>query len=187
VTFAGYAIFAIAVLQIVGMVLSFVNIGTTTDAMRSVGGTGSDIDAVVSATKVFGYVGIVVSVLFAVGWVLLGLFDLRGKQVARIITWVVAGLSLCCASAGLVSLAASGLTSSSSTINGMSASEFQRRVQDAQPAYITPATMTLLIVQALLVLGVIILLALPQSNEFFRKRPESEWEPPLPGQPYPPA
>jgi len=187
VTFAVYAIFANAVLQIVGMVLSFVNIGSTADAMRSVGGTGPEVDSIVSATKAFGYIGVVISLLFAAGWVLLGLFDLRGKQVARIITWVVAGLSLCCASAGLVSLAASGLTTGAGTINGMSASDFQQRVQDAQPAYIKPVTLTLLVIQALLILGVIILLALPASNDFFRKRPETIWEPPLPGQPYPPA
>jgi hypothetical protein len=63
----------------------------------------------------------------------------------------------------------------------------QRRIADAQPAYYRPVSLITFVVETLLILAVIILLALPQSNEFFRKRPESEWEPPLPGQPYPPA
>jgi len=187
VTFAVYAMFAIAAFQLVGMVLSVANVGTTVDAIRDAAGTGPDVDSMISITKVSAYGGVVVYLLFAAGWILLGLFDLRGKQVARIITWVLAGLSLCCTSAGLFSVAASNLTAGNNQINGVSASEIQRRVEEAQPAYIKPVTLTLLVVDALLILAVIILLALPQSNDFFRKRPESIWEPPLPGQPYPPA
>ena len=45
---------------------------------------------------VFLIIGAVMNILFAGGLATLGIFDGRGKNVARIITWVVGGISLCC-------------------------------------------------------------------------------------------
>jgi hypothetical protein len=65
--------------------------------------------------------------------------------------------------------------------------ELQRRLGEELPSWYTPLVTTAAILTVLALLGAIILLALPPSNEFFR-RPQPTWEPPVPGYPaYPPA
>jgi hypothetical protein len=187
VTAAGFAMYALAFLQIASVPLAIAVVGPTKDAMREALGTSSEADAMVTATNIGVYIGIALALAFTVGWVVLALLDLRGKQVARIITWVLSGLFLCCVGFSLLGSAASLGGGGSGTINGVSQADLRQRVLDAQPSYYRPLSLVSYALEAVLVLAVIILLALPASNAFFRKRPADVWEPPLPGTPYSPS
>ena len=45
--------------------------------------------------------GAVVQLLFAAGFVVLGLLNSRGRNASRITTWVIGGLGVCCAGINL--------------------------------------------------------------------------------------
>jgi hypothetical protein len=127
----------------------------------------------------------VVGLLFAIAFVVLAIFNNRGKNASRIVTWVLGGISLCCSG---VSLAGSAFSSSMNFDSGDSdvpdASEIQRRLEDALPGWYMPVTITIAVISLLALLVALILLALPPSNAFFRK-PAPVWEPPVPGAAYP--
>jgi hypothetical protein len=104
--------------------------------------------------------------------------------VARIITWVVLGISLCCNGLGLLGAAAGGMLSAPESSSGIDQQELQRRIEDAVPGWYNPVTYSLLGLSILASLAGVILLALPAANAYFRKV-EQIWEPPLPGAFYP--
>ncbi|GAA1748115.1 hypothetical protein [Luedemannella helvata] len=132
-------------------------------------------------------------IVFAIVMLVLAIFVGRGKQPARITTWVVAGLvALCCGCGGILG-AASGSLTDSLTSGAEPApgqpdpAELQRLLDDRLPSWYTPATTTLAILLTLACLAVVILLALPAAHPYFRKEPEvwlppTNW-PPAPGTP----
>jgi hypothetical protein len=67
--------------------------------------------------------------------------------------------------------------------NGPDPAEVQRRLEAGLPGWYNPITTTLSVISLLALLGALILLALPASNPFFRKRTAAE-EPPMPGGAY---
>jgi hypothetical protein len=187
VNLAVYGLLGLAVISLVSVILQIAVLGRTVDAARDYAGGTEEGDLVVTFTQIFGYIFIAISLLFVVGYALLAVFDRRGSNVARIISWVVLGLSLCCGVTGLAS-SAGGTTSFGNDPNSsIDQEELMRRMQDAAPDWYAPLTLLLGIVSLLAAVGVIILLALPASNEYFRKQPTAVWEPPVPGATYPPA
>jgi hypothetical protein len=136
-------------------------------------------------------------VLVGIGIAVLAIFDGKGRNGARITTWVFMGLlTLCCGCGGLFSAISggAGFTGNISTTGSsgqIDQQAMQRILEQELPSWYTPVSATLSIVLALVGLAVIILLALPASNAFFRKTPET-WTPPswpgAPGDPgYPQA
>jgi hypothetical protein len=191
VTAAVFALYAMAVLSLVGMVLQLLTVGRSADAIREYGRAVNDTataDALATVTQVSAYVIIAISLLFAIGYVLLGVFNSKGSNAARISTWVLLGLSLCCG-AGLLGLSTIGSGMGGGGQQGnLDQAELQRRIEAALPGWYTPVTITLGVVSLLLAIAAIILLALPASNDYFRKPEASAWEPPVPGGGgYPPA
>jgi hypothetical protein len=69
--------------------------------------------------------------------------------------------------------------------NGIDAKALQRNLEDALPGWYMPVSLVLGVISLLAVIGVIVLLALPQSHPFFRKDTTPDWEPPVPGGPSP--
>ena len=136
--------------------------------------TADDISTFVSVI----FVGIaVVYVIFAVFYVVLGLLNNAGKRPARILSWILSGIALlCCGMFGLIGQVA-GTTY---TVNGESNDQLTQAVEDATPAWATTLEWVSLLLFIFGSLAIIILLAVPASNEFFRKE-----EPPggYPGQP----
>ncbi len=194
VTVASNLLFAVAALEVINAIAAFTTVGPVTDAIKDVyaGTPAEGAEGIVT----FGYIGgAVVNLLFAAGFAILGILDGRGKNPARIITWVVGGISLCCVGAGLGGNAVAGSLESGSSTGGPSQTEVQQRLDAALPSWYTPVSTTIAVVVLLAILATIILLALPASNEFFRKRVAGGFDPnvpyptyPYPGQPgYPPA
>jgi hypothetical protein len=184
VTISSYLLYLYAALGLIGVIIGLSVIGTTSDVYREAyeGTSAEGTEAFVTVTSV---IVAVVGLLFAVAFVVLAIFNNRGKNASRIVTWVLGGISLCCSG---VSLAGSAFTNSMNFDTGESdvpdASEVQRRVEDALPGWYTPVSITIAVISLLALLVALILLALPPSNEFFRK-PAPAWEPPVPGGAYP--
>jgi hypothetical protein len=138
-------------------------------------------------------------VLFAAGLAILGIFNNRGRNGARITTWIIGGIALCCSGFGLAGTALTssmdlGSSTTTGAASGPSADEVQAALDRVLPSWYQPLSTTLTVITLLCVLGAVILLALPASNAYFRKPAAGGWDPsqqmPYPGQPayptYPP-
>lgn len=68
--------------------------------------------------------------------------------------------------------------------NAPDQAEIQRMLEDRLPSWYTPVSTTISVLAMIALLVALILLALPPSNEFFRKS-QTAWEPPVPGSTYP--
>lgn len=197
VTAASYLLFLVAVVIVIDAIIGIATASAVKDATlkayQSAGITNADSlsAGVTGGIIVFS----VVYILLAAGLVVLGALDLRGKNPARIVTWVLAGIGVLCFCFASVGNLASGaiLNSTPTSANGTSAADIQKSLNDALPGWLHPAQTALAIVNLLALILVIILLALPASNRFFRKAPVAPAPtidpgyPPYPGQqpPYP--
>ncbi len=191
VTISSYLLYLVAFIEVIGVVAALASMGEVSRIYEEAY-AGTDLDGVGSTFAVVGsIVGTVLGLLFAVGLVILAIFNNRGKNGSRITTWVIGGLLLCCSGFGLIGAAGSFNMDSGNT-NVPDAEEVQNRVGDALP-WLMPVQIVTSLVVLLALLVALILLALPPSNEFFRK-PPADWQPPVGAQPgyqayqaYPPA
>jgi len=94
-------------------------------------------------------IGIIFGLVYAAGLVALALGVLRRSNVARIIAWVICGLALCCVSAGPIAQVA--------------------LYSDYLPGGYLTYTVVVGLLQFIGFIAIIVLLALPASNVFFRK------------------
>lgn len=175
-------LYAIAGLLLVNAIIGAINNGNMKAAMDEVYSGVEGGDTAVSVVSASLWVSVVLNVLLAVGFVILAIFDGKGKQGARVTTWVFAGIgALCCGCGSL----ANGLTSNLNNMvdsqgtktNAPTASEVQAVVDAHVPSWYGPVSTTIAILLALACIAVIVLLALPAANPFFRKEPEV-WLPP---------
>ncbi|NYT95393.1 hypothetical protein [Salinispora sp. H7-4] len=183
VTISSYLLFFYAALALLDVVVALTHLGGTREVYKDAyagtpqEGTEGAAVFIVAAMSVVG-------LLFAVGIVVLALLNNRGMNPARIITWVVGGIALCCVGVGLAFSAAGSVLETDVSGDVVSPEELNRRLDEVLPSWHEPVLTGALGAIALLV--ALILLALPQSNEFFRK-PQQQWEPPVPGAAYPMA
>ncbi|GAA0724681.1 hypothetical protein Drose_38000 [Dactylosporangium roseum] len=179
VSLAVNLLYAAAALELIYVILGAVYAGKLAEgAKRAVEGTsqanaGQGVSSVVSIV-----VGLVIAVLLG----LLAFFVGQGKQVARILTWVVGGLALCC------TIGAFGFAMLGSTFweqarkNDPSLPTWERYnelLYSEVPGWYQPVTMVLSVLTVIAILVAIILLALPKSHPYFRTV-QQEWEPPVP-------
>jgi hypothetical protein len=188
VSAASGLLYLVAALQLIGGLAALATIGALRDAYTKAYQDYPDLrDSVETFTTAGAIIGLVVALLFAAGYVALGLLDSRGKNPARIVTWVVAGIGVCCSGVGLAgragSSALSGLGRTGGGTDAPDPNEVQRIVNDALPSWYGPTTLAVNLIVMLSLIAIIILLALPASNAFFR-RPAPDAASPYPP-PYP--
>ena len=180
VTVAMYLLFLVAAFEIINAIFTFSTMGRVSDAIKDVY-AGTSAQGAESVVSVSLGIGAVINILLGAGFATLGIFDGRGRNPARIVTWVIGGLSLCCVGVGLGGSAVySSLNNGSTTTDGPSSSEVQQRINDAYPSWYRGATVTIAVITLLAILTVIILLALPKSNEFFRAQGAPAFDSPSP-------
>jgi hypothetical protein len=178
VTAAGYLLIVIGLLSLVGVITALASYSTIHDAFVDVyKGTPAE-DSAGAIAMVTSGVTIAISVLFGIGAFVLAPLVLKGKQAARIITWVVAGLLLCCQGGSLAGSGLSGSSFGQSNTNGVDTQELSRRLVDDLPDWVRPVELSTSAVMLIVGIVVAILLALPASHPFFRKQPIQEWTPP---------
>ncbi|MFC7245485.1 hypothetical protein ACFQO7_23670 [Catellatospora aurea] len=173
-----YVISAILLLSAAISVYTFASMpeGLIEDIYRDAGMDAGLAESTASIAMVTAYVTAALYVALAVFFVVLGMFVNKGKQWARITTWVLTGIGLCCIGFGLVFQGlGSGLGSSSA--GGIDQKEVTDRLAEVAPDWSVLVGTVLNVVLLLSMLGVIIMLALPPSNAYFRK-PAPEWTPP---------
>ncbi len=183
VTISSYLLMFYAALAVLDVVVALTTLGAAREVYEEAF-AGTTAEGTEGAVVFAAAATSVVTLLFAVGFVVLALLNNRGMNPARITTWVVGGIALCCVAVGLAFSAAGSVVEGDVSGDVVSQEELNRRLDEALPSWHEPVLTATLGAIALLV--ALILLALPPSNEFFRK-PQQQWEPPLPGQPvYPP-
>lgn len=182
VTISSYLLFLTAALQVVGLIVALSVTGTMQQVYEDAY-AGTDMESVGTLTTVTTIAGAIFGLLVAAGLVVLALLNNRGKNPSRIVTWVLGGIYLCCSGGGLaLGAAGSALTPDTTGIdsNMPDPAQVQRDLEAALPGWYDPVNLLLGVVTVLALLAALILLALPPSNEFFRK-PAVAWEPPVPG------
>ncbi|SCG46900.1 hypothetical protein GA0070560_10532 [Micromonospora halophytica] len=188
VTISSYLLILFAVLQVISLIITLSTIGALREALDEAyrGTAANGAQNVADFAIAFTIGAAVVGLLFAIVLAVLGLFNNRGSNGTRIATWVLGGIVFCCCGFGTVSNAAGGFANNTGPTNGdmPSGEEVQRRLEEALPSWYGPVTILLAVLGLLSLLAALILLALPKSNEFFRK-PKQGWEPPVPGAVYP--
>ena len=179
VTAAGVLMFTAAAALLGVAVAEFSVIGPVGAAMEAV---NPDPDAegfgTTFAAFFFGGAG-VLDVLFAITLSLLAGFNMAGKRPARIMSWIFGGLAALCCGCGSVAysdvLFDSAPTGAASGASDLSDAEMAA-IGEALPSWFTGSVVVLVGLLVLSVIGATILLALPPSNDFFRKLPEG-WIP----------
>jgi hypothetical protein len=181
VTVSTWLLWLTALVFVVSAVITFAYLGARSDVYeQTYAGTSQEGDEGAAVATEIG-IG-VVFLLFAAGLVILGLLNNRGKNPARIVTWVVGGLALCCTGS---LLALTGLLSGVEVEGGVDPEELADNLIDAMPGWYAAFELISSIVPVLALIVALVLLALPPSNEFFRKPPQDVFEPP-PNDPPPP-
>lgn len=184
VTAATWLLLVAAVAYVIIAVLGFWQAGTFADVFEEAyAGTELDEVARFLGTVTAIFLGIFY-LLFAVGFSVLALFDYRGKNPARITTWVIGGVALCCTGLSLVSM---GLDAAigADLEGGPDAAELERLLDAALPGWYYPATWGFTGLTVVALLAALILLAMPSANAFFRKSPPAAPPPPYPQAPPP--
>ncbi|WFE25815.1 hypothetical protein O7623_20915 [Solwaraspora sp. WMMD791] len=183
VTISSYLLFLTAALQVVGLIVALSVTGTMQQVYEDAYADFEGMEAIGTITTVTTIAGAIFGLLVAAGLVVLALLNNRGKNPSRIVTWVLGGIFLCCSGGGLA-LGAAGSALPTGTTgtdpNMPDPAQVQRDLEAALPGWYDPVNLLLGVVTVLALLAALILLALPPSNEFFRK-PAVAWEPPVPG------
>jgi hypothetical protein len=110
--------------------------------------------------------------LAAIAQSVLTIFVQRGANPARIMAWVLDGLLIvCCGCFGINSSLGSGLSDGLNT-----SSNSMETIHSDLPAWFGPVEVTSVVLLVLVLMVVVILLALPASNQFFR-RADQMWTP----------
>jgi hypothetical protein len=146
----------------------FVIDGIVSIANQSTTVSGSGSDSAENAAFVIGFaVGLGGPILLAAGLAILAYFVDRGRNGARITTWVAAGiLTLCCGCGSL-----SGIIGQTSAFDSLYANQPGGNPFNEVSTSQLAATAVFEGLSALALLIVIILLALPDSNDYFRRPP----------------
>ncbi len=193
VNVASILLYVTAALLVCQVLLSFLSISDVNKAVSDFEATHPDLQG--AGNQVGTIIGSVVQLLLAAGFVTLGLLVGKGKQPARIVTWVLSGLGVLCVGCG--TLFAAALPSMMS--GNQDLAELTTAINDAIPAWQRVASTVSGIATLLILITVIILLALPAANDYFRKEqevwvPPTDWNqggypqvPPPAAPPYPPG
>jgi hypothetical protein len=191
VTVSTYLLWVTAAISLITGLLTISTIGDTIDVYGDLyeGTAAEGTEGFLVGASVLA---VVINLLFAAGLAILGIFNNRGRNGARITTWVLGGIALCCNGFGLAGTALTnsmdfGSSTTTGAAAGPSPDEVQAALDRALPSWYQPVSTILSVITLLCILAAVILLALPASNAFFRKPAAGGWDPgqqmPYPGQP----
>jgi hypothetical protein len=196
VTVASSLLYVAAAALVIGAAAQF----GLVDAVRR--GYQQDVaDPATAGTLSYIVVGVlaVVWLLPAVGLAVLGILNVKGRKAARIVTWVLGGVTLCCCGVETLSgvlgtigrLGAPQATTSGDTVSATGTNAIAQSVVEHMPGWYQPTLAATSLVVVLTVSVAMILLALPAAHGYFRP-PPAQWvlEPvpmPPPVEPPPPV
>lgn len=183
VTASSALLIVVAVMQLVGFATVLSQVGTLNEIYQEAyEGTSLESQAGISTATTVA--SAVISLLFAAGLVALAVLNAKGKNPARIVTWVLGGILVCLSGCGLLGTAVSMQSMQSDNLGGFDPSELERLMTERLPGWYEPVSLATSLIGLLSLVVALILLALPAANQFFRK-PEPPQELPPPA--YPPV
>lgn len=168
--------YVLAALQVIGLAVQLGQARTIANATEAayLGTHDEESVSIIFTTTA----GAILAGLFTIAYIVLAIFNGRGNNPARVTTWAIGGIGVFCGAFSVIDSAfRRSLIYLGETPGGTDAVTVQRQVNDALPSWYNPTVITLGVIGLLTVLAVSILLALPPSNEFFRK-PQQVWQPP---------
>ncbi|WP_433611881.1 hypothetical protein ACQP2P_45600 [Dactylosporangium sp. CA-139114] len=183
VSLASTLLFAAAGLEVIQVVLSLLYAGKIAEGTKKVYEDAGLNTSATTTTGIGSSIGVIFGFIIIVILVLLGYYVSRGNQVARVLTWVVGGIALCCGvlNVGSVLLAKTFWDAARKNSPELPTwDRYQELVYSAVPGWYQPVTTVLSILIIIAVAVPIVLLALPASHPYFRKE-QPQWEPPVPG------
>lgn len=158
VTVAGLALLVaaagIAVDSVIGLVLA----EPVTDAFRRAYAGVDGVDFSEASIRANG----TILLIAAAGLVLLAWFNRRGSRAARVHTWLLGVLVLCWGGSSL-------LGERRVPQRVPDPAELERLLAEAMPGWVEPVTTGTVLVAVVAVAVAMVLLALPASNQFFRR------------------
>lgn len=182
VNLAVYLLYAAAGIELISVVLGLAYSSKLTEgAKKAVAGTSQEGTG--DSQALTGTISIIVGVLLIALFVVLAVYVGKGKQIARILTWVLGGLATCCTLGvfGLALVSEAGWEQLRKDDASLPTYDrYMELVYSEVPGWYQPVTTVLGVLLVLAILVAIVLLALPASHPYFRKV-EQQWEPPLPG------
>ena len=191
VTLAAVILGLIALLSLCSAIIGLVALDQTVDEFQRLAAsepfTSDEVNAVVGFLRGSLVCHAVVSVLFAILLVVLAWGVARGKQPARVLTWIVCGFGLlwaCCSGFGALA-SFSTVTPSSTDPDQIAGNLAVRSLPDWAAGILLGSS----VLSALGYIATAILLALPAASAYFKGRPPAGWAPaPYPQNPphYPP-
>lgn len=173
VTAAGYLLYLVAAALVGNAIGLWAITGRVSDAARQAwAAVPKDADKYAAAYHSGLTVAGIVFVIVAAVLVVLGALDLRGVNLARILTWVVgAVLTLCCGCLAIgqfTSGTGTAVTAGGSTVDGVDVARANQQIGDAFPGWSTALFILLLVVGLPALIATIVLLTLPSSRAYFR-------------------
>ena len=186
VSAASWLLFLVAAIYVASFVATLITLDVFVNATREAY-AGTELEGQEDFAVITTVAQSVIFLLVAGGLVALGILNNLGKNPARIVTWVVGGLVLCCTGAGLALQGVMTSVPVPEDVEGPDPMEVQRQIEAALPDWYITLSWIGSVVAILALIVALILLALPPSNEFFRKTPPQAEPPAYPPPPYPPA
>jgi hypothetical protein len=180
VTVAGYLLFLVAVMNAVSAIVTLSTFGTqaraSIAAVREAQAKANPPSTTDPTSFVHAALGASIGIAFlvAVLFAVIGMFVLRGSQGWRITAWVLTGLGVLC----------SGLGVGGGLLGAASSSKASATTIDL-PSWITTVSRGISIIDLIAFIAIIVLLALPRSNPYFKRAQLVEPPLPYPGQAYP--
>ncbi|MEU8076700.1 hypothetical protein AB0B31_14740 [Catellatospora citrea] len=173
VSTTGYLLFGVALSSVLSLIAALSSYPAVKSVYETVfGGTAHGIVAP-EDLAVFA-VGVSAAIVLTYGATALILvpFVFKGRQQARILTWVLCGLLLCCQGSSVagVGISASSLGEANSDYFRVDAAEVTRQLRDSLPSWVHPVELGAGGLAVVLASVIIVLLALPSSNSFFRRQ-----------------
>jgi hypothetical protein len=180
---AGTLLYAAAGLLLVQVIINASIINRQLKATKEAF-TGLDNgQTVITITRVTTVASLIVQVLIAAVFIIFAIYNLRGRQGIRIATWVVGGLAVLCFGCGALGGSVGTRFSNAGTNQDPQIKAATQHVADSIPDWASTLGVVISVLLFLCLAGVIILLAVPASNAYFRK-PEP---PAMPYPSYPPV
>ncbi|HEX5543725.1 MAG TPA: hypothetical protein VFX60_19580 [Micromonospora sp.] len=173
-----YAVVSLSSLN--GIVDRFRAAAARTDARQA------DIEALIVSVRSTTIIALLFGVMVALLLLLLAIGILQGSNAVRIATWVISGLGLICGSCSLGVVVLQRMVPLVRQGENPELAELIRALTEAYPSWWIPLSGALSAAQAFGYLVVAVLLAMPATNAFFRRRPPAGWRPPMPPHMAPP-
>jgi hypothetical protein len=181
VTVATISLFLMAALSVIAAVLNAIAASyQTADAIKKIylaaGASTAEADAAATSGPITGYVTAAFVLIFGVLYLILAIFTGKGQNWARIVTWVVGGLGICCGVANLAGQAL--LTSMLKNVDaGYDLEAVTKNLAALPPSWLTSVSLALGLCSLVLAIVAVVCLTLPPSHPYFRKQ-EPVWVPP---------